>query len=144
MRDHLPGGGGEIAVEQACRARGLHCAGPVALRFGERQEVELERRLDQPGGEVGAFDVEADPVEAGCRARQHHRRPPSWSTQVSLVPPPWLELTTSEPSVSATRVRPPGTMVLPVAPVRLQGRRTTWRGSSATGRVGETGVRMGR
>src|SRR3546814_10194953 len=70
MRDHLPGGGGEIAVEQACRARGLHCAGPVALRFGERQEVELERRLDQPGGEVGAFDVEADPVEAGCRARQ--------------------------------------------------------------------------
>src|SRR3546814_6444160 len=60
---------------------------------------------DLPGGEVGAFDVEADPVEAGCRARQHHRRPPSWSTQVSLVPPPWLELTTSEPSVSATRVR---------------------------------------
>jgi hypothetical protein len=32
-------------------------------------------------------------------------------TQVSLVPPPWLELTTSEPSFSATRVRPPGTMV---------------------------------
>src|SRR3546814_12066754 len=103
MRDHLPGGGGEIAVEQACRARGLHCAGPVALRFGERQEVELERRLDQPGGEVGAFDVEADPVEAGCRARQHHRRPPSWSPQVSLVPPPWLELTTSEPSVRPPR-----------------------------------------
>src|SRR3546814_20988329 len=50
MRDQLPGGGGESAVEQACRARGLHCAGPVALRFGERQEVELERRLDQPGG----------------------------------------------------------------------------------------------
>ena len=32
------------------------------------------------------------------------------STQVSLVPPPWLELTTSEPSFRATRVRPPGTM----------------------------------
>jgi hypothetical protein len=31
--------------------------------------------------------------------------------QVSLVPPPWLEFTTSEPSFSATRVNPPGTMV---------------------------------
>ena len=27
------------------------------------------------------------------------------------MPPPWLEFTTSEPSFSATRVRPPGTMV---------------------------------
>ena len=33
------------------------------------------------------------------------------STQVSLLPPPWLELTTSEPRLRATRVRPPGTMV---------------------------------
>ena len=32
------------------------------------------------------------------------------STQVSLVPPPWLEFTTSEPCFSATRVSPPGTM----------------------------------
>ena len=32
------------------------------------------------------------------------------STQVSLLPPPWLELTTSEPRLSATRVRPPGTI----------------------------------
>ncbi len=32
----------------------------------------------------------------------------SASTQVSLTPPPWLELTTSEPSRIATRVRPPG------------------------------------
>ena len=30
-------------------------------------------------------------------------------TQVSLLPPPWEELTTSEPFRSATRVRPPGT-----------------------------------
>ena len=30
------------------------------------------------------------------------------STQVSLDPPPWLELTTSEPSVRATRVSQPG------------------------------------
>ncbi len=38
-------------------------------------------------------------------------------TQVSLVPPPCDELTTSEPSLSATRVRPPGTIctVLPLS-----------------------------
>ena len=33
------------------------------------------------------------------------------STQVSLLPPPCDELTTSEPLRSATRVSPPGTMV---------------------------------
>jgi hypothetical protein len=38
------------------------------------------------------------------------------NTQVSLVPPPWLELTTSEPSFSATRVSPPGTMRDAIAP----------------------------
>ena len=27
------------------------------------------------------------------------------------MPPPWLELTTSDPSVSATRVSPPGTIL---------------------------------
>ena len=32
------------------------------------------------------------------------------STQVSFVPPPCDELTTSEPSFNATRVRPPGTV----------------------------------
>ncbi len=40
----------------------------------------------------------------------------SSTTQVSLVPPPWLELTTSEPSFSATRVRPPGTTRMPSRP----------------------------
>jgi len=33
---------------------------------------------------------------------------PSAKTQVSLLPPPWDELTTSEPFLSATRVKPPG------------------------------------
>ena len=31
---------------------------------------------------------------------------------MSFVPPPWLEFTTSEPSFSATRVSPPGMMVI--------------------------------
>ena len=51
------------------------------------------------------------------------------STQVSLVPPPWLELTTSEPSRSATRVSPPGTMRISL-PARTKGRRSTWRGAT--------------
>ena len=34
---------------------------------------------------------------------------------MSLLPPPCDELTTSDPLRSATRVRPPGTMVTPVA-----------------------------
>ena len=38
------------------------------------------------------------------------------TTQVSFTPPPWEEFTTSEPSRSATRVRPPGTKVTLLAP----------------------------
>ena len=45
------------------------------------------------------------------------------------MPPPWLELTTSEPSFSATRVSPPGTMVVRLLPVSTKGRRSTWRGA---------------
>ena len=50
------------------------------------------------------------------------------TTQVSLVPPPCDELTTSEPSLSATRVRPPGTSFTS-APESTNGRRSTWRGA---------------
>ena len=52
------------------------------------------------------------------------------STQVSLEPPPWLELTIIEPSRSATRVSPPGTMWM-FSPKTANGRRSTWRGASA-------------
>ena len=37
---------------------------------------------------------------------------------MSLLPPPWLELTTSEPRTSATRVRPPGSTRDPVGPAQ--------------------------
>ena len=37
------------------------------------------------------------------------------------MPPPWLEFTTSEPSFSATRVSPPGTMVVRSLPVSTNG-----------------------
>ena len=50
------------------------------------------------------------------------------STQVSLVPPPWLELTTSEPLRSATRVRPPE-ITLVSLPESTKGLRSTCRGT---------------
>src|SRR5215218_8315468 len=52
------------------------------------------------------------------------------STHVSLVPPPWLEFTTSEPSFSATRVSPPGTIRTSSAPDSTNGRKSTWRGAT--------------
>src|SRR4051794_21217060 len=49
-------------------------------------------------------------------------------THVSLLPPPWLELTTSEPLVRAVRVRPPGRTQVDL-PVTIYGRKSTWRGA---------------
>src|ERR1700757_2722591 len=57
----------------------------------------------------------------------------SSNIQVSLVPPPWLELTTSEPSFSATRVSPPGTMVWGLSPVTTKGSRSTGGGPARAG-----------
>ncbi len=45
------------------------------------------------------------------------------------MPPPCDELTTSEPSGSATRVSPPGATVT-VSPDSTNGRRSTWRGAT--------------
>ena len=55
---------------------------------------------------------------------------PSESTQVSLDPPPWLELTIRPPEGSATRVRPPGTTQISVPSLMAKGRRSRWRGAS--------------
>ena len=55
---------------------------------------------------------------------------PSSSTQVSFEPPPCEELTIIEPSRSATRVSPPGTIRMS-SPNTANGRRSTWRGASA-------------
>src|SRR5205085_10138060 len=74
------------------------------------------------------------PVRHSGRASRGFRRYATASLysskiQVSLVPPPWLEFTTSEPSFSATRVSPPGTIVVLLLPVSTKGRRSTWRGA---------------
>ena len=53
---------------------------------------------------------------------------PSSSTQVSFEPPPREELTIIESSISATRVSPPGTILMS-SPKTANGRRSTWRGA---------------
>src|SRR5262249_27028060 len=47
------------------------------------------------------------------------------STQVSLDPPPWLELTTREPSTRATRDSPPGSTHTSSPSLTANGRRST-------------------
>src|SRR3984885_3319843 len=109
----------------------LPLADLLAVRL--RQVFKPQRRLDGAGDVIGPLHRACEPEQIVGRAREHGgQADPSGSStiQVSLVPPPWLELTTSEPSFSATRVRPPGTMRTPSAPERTNGRRSTWRGAT--------------
>ncbi len=94
--------------------------------IGERQRGEALRHLENAREVFRALDVAREPVEVIGGAREHYRS----STQVSFVPPPWLELTTSEPFFKATRVSPPGTMRTRSRPVSTNGRRSTWRGAT--------------
>ena len=77
-----------------------------------------------PGG-LGTLDVAAEPEAMIGDARDHAV---SFITQVSLLPPPCDEFTTSDPSRSATRVSPPGTSVTSL-PERTNGRKSRWRGA---------------
>ena len=65
--------------------------------------IENARRI------FGAFDIARQPKKRIRDARQH--QPSPRKTQVSLLPPPCDEFTTSESRCRATRVSPPGTMV---------------------------------
>ena len=86
----------------------------------ERVEVDIEQaRLV-----LCALDIAGHPVQRLGDAAQHQA-----STQVSFEPPPCDELTTSEPSRSATRVSPPGTTRTSL-PNSTKGRRSMWRGAS--------------
>ena len=89
--------------------------GSAQARPGSCTLVGQQRRpvgdVEQARGVLGALDVARHPVElvgGAGRACVRRRRSSVASTQVSFVPPPCDELTTSEPSRSATRVRPPG------------------------------------
>ena len=70
----------------------------------------------------------ASPFSPSSRSASVAR--PAASTQVSLLPPPWLELTTRLPSGSATRVRPPGSTNTLSPSLTANGRRSTCRGTS--------------
>ena len=61
----------------------------------------------EPRDVLRPLEIAPHPVErVGDPGEDHGSR--GASTQVSLLPPPWEELTTNEPGRSATRVRPPG------------------------------------
>src|SRR5262249_59598010 len=91
----------------------------------KRHRSKPLRRLEDASDELGALDVAREPVQVVGGAGEHDsalrsrslspraRRgsagavrgaPHVSSTHVSLVPPPWLELTTSEPPFPATPV----------------------------------------
>src|SRR5690606_14021407 len=74
---------------------------------------------------LGALQIARHPIQVGSCATQHAQ---SSTIQVSLVPPPWDELTTSEPSRNATRVSPPGTSRVSL-PLSTNGRRSMCRGA---------------
>ena len=83
---------------------------PAAVRADSGLvEHQVEIDIDQPRGVFGPLQVAAHPVQTVGDSGKHSRY--CHSTQVSLLPPPCEEFTTSEPLRSATRVRPPGTMV---------------------------------
>ena len=83
---------------------------PLLGGAGRLVEHEAVVHVDEARHVVGPLHVAAHPVDGIGDPAQHGPAPvaPSASTQVSLLPPPWDELTTSEPLRRATRVRPPG------------------------------------
>src|ERR1700680_3503807 len=95
----------------------------VARRDFEQQMVV---DVDQAGAPLAAFEGKPPPQQRTRYAPQHF----SPSTQVSLLPPPCDELTMSEPSRSATRVRPPAS-TRGFSPSSTKGRRSTWRAANA-------------
>ena len=102
------------------------CWRPVVVVSGEEAQF-LERVSGADGADAAWGDGEGDREHARgvLRALEVATEPEAMigdagdhlSTQVSLEPPPWLELTTYEPSTSAVRVRPPGNTHGPFGPV---------------------------
>src|SRR5690606_31205416 len=114
---------------------------PVLILGLERlgHHRQLPGDVEQAGEALGALGVARHPEQVVGGSAQHFSfslpirvlRAPAYcsSTQVSLVPPPCEEFTTSEPSRSATRVSPPGTIWTPL-PDSTKGRRSMWRGAT--------------
>ena len=96
----------KCAANSGYCARDDHQRPPAVQRRQLGVERQRARDLQQARGALGALEVAPEPEAVIGDARDHDAA--SACTQVSFEPPPWLELTTYEPSSSATRVRPPG------------------------------------
>ena len=89
------------------------CAGNVDQRSPAKRQAhgqvheQVGVDVDQAGGGVRAFEVAAEPIDPLGDPGQNGAVHSSSTTQVSLLPPPWDELTTVEPLRKATRVSPP-------------------------------------
>jgi len=108
-RGHRMFGGKEFLV-----ARGVDHRLPLFLDAHRQIQHQAQVDVHKPRHILRALDVAAHPIN-GIRDATEHQwipsaslPPPLDNTQVSLLPPPWDEFTTSEPFLSATRVRPPG------------------------------------
>src|SRR5262249_43685533 len=67
--------------------------------------------IQDAGRVLSPIHVARDPEKRIGDARKHAHPSPR-RTHVSLLPPPWEEFTTIDPGSRATRVRPPGTMMV--------------------------------
>src|SRR5262249_2771262 len=106
--DHLAVRGGGVAVlgeELLPLARDDDHRQPALPGRELGGEGEVGGDEQDAGGALGPLQVATEPEAVIGDPRDHGA---SFCTQVSLEPPPWLELTTYEPSRSATRDRPPG------------------------------------
>src|SRR6202023_697918 len=81
--------------------------------------------VDQAREVFGALDVARHPVQRFGYAAEHQ----SGRIQVSFEPPPCEEFTTSDPSVSATRVNAAAGTSTWSPQSSAYGRRSTWRGA---------------
>ena len=110
----------QIAVDPRDRQPVPRIVGIARERVGHVQDTR--HVLDplhvaaEPEGGLGVAGDEVHLVRAGRAVHQA-------STHVSLEPPPWEELTTSDPGRRATRVRPPGSTHVSF-PVTANGRRS--------------------
>ena len=80
---------------------------PAEAHRARQVQLQQAADADQARGVLRTTQVAAEPVQVVGDAREHQPISSRSTTQVSLAPPPCDEFTTSEPSVIATRVRPP-------------------------------------
>ncbi len=105
----------------ATRRCGSACAPPPLLLLLLLLTCHRVASGPGSGARCGGHAGWRRPARCGISSVARRR---SASTQVSLEPPPWLELTTSSPSGSATRVRPPGSTQTLLPSLTANGRRS--------------------